>query len=62
MGLGKTLTILSLIVGSLEEARGIAYSQRSNSGSASINSGATLLIAPVGSKFHDKTRGPQRVP
>lgn len=62
MGLGKTLTILSLIVGSLEEARGIAYSQRSNSGSAPINSGATLLIAPIGSKFHVKIRKFQGVP
>jgi hypothetical protein len=64
MGLGKTLTILSLIVRSLDEAR--ALNTRSGCllsvPGEMIRSGATLIVAPVsGQSFpKPKLRTPQQ--
>ncbi|KAF8247360.1 hypothetical protein K440DRAFT_601314 [Wilcoxina mikolae CBS 423.85] len=47
MGLGKTLTILSLIAGSLDESRDTHNCMALDSGSGRLVSSATLIVAPV---------------
>jgi hypothetical protein len=55
MGLGKTLTILALITTTLELAEAHQAATRTNSlmydSEPGVHSKATLIIAPVSSKF-----------